>query len=551
MEWLANRRSPADHRTKPDWFLTKKWAADRRLCGCSLGMGALYALFVTVGRELKTHGEFRLTAGSVLGGMGLFVLLTAVFAAAVFALFSLLDRQRGRERKQEPLIIRITGNGFVVFLLLILCWTPAWLAFFPGTFSADSVTQFYSFYDDMPYAHHPLVHTALLGTLMMTGIDLHPEGFATYGVALYSAVQMVLMAAMVGYACWWMKRRGVWAWARIIVTLLFMFNPFYAPWNFCAQKDVLFGGLVLIFGLQMADLWRFGMKPVRVAAFVVITVLMMFFRNNGVYAMALILPLCCWWARGKRVKLAVLLAACMAVYIVGNESMVRLMDAEKGSSVEMLSVPLQQMARSLEKDPELAARDEDGLLDTLYPTAELGSLYHEEISDPVRWEIDYDALDENMGGLMKLWLKMLPGHFKEYAEAPLIQNLPYYLPYADMLYNFDLVVKQIDLFPIEQTSFRPELQKDYMEYDQTLSFRGIPGTRLLADSAFYVWLALAGFAYACLRGERGSMMAFGYLLGIWITCLLGPVALMRYMLGLFYLVPVLWAHLLIPGRNVC
>ena len=47
------------------------------------------------------------------------------------------------------------------------------------------------------------------------------------------------------------------------------------------------------------------------------------------------------------------------------------------------------------------------------------------------------------------------------------------------------------------------------------------------------------------------MTAFAFLIGIWITCLLGPVALMRYMLGLFYAVPVLLGCLLIPGRKAC
>lgn len=38
--------------------------------------------------------------------------------------------------------------------------------------------------------------------------------------------------------------------------------------------------------------------------------------------------------------------------------------------------------------------------------------------------------------------------------------------------------------------------------------------------------------------------ALGFLAAIWLTCLLGPVALMRYLLSLYYAIPVLGAAML-------
>ena len=218
----------------------------KRLLGYASALGAVFSAVTVSGMELKKYGAFRPFAwGNLLAGLGLFALLAVVYGAALAGLFWLLDRQAAREMKKENLFGRITGNGLVVFLLLMICWIPVWLAFFPGHFSADSLTQFESYYNGDPYAHHPLIHTALLGFCMMLGIDAHPEGYATYGLALYCIVQMVLLAACVAYACSWMKRRHVPVWARVAVTLLFAIGPFYAPWPFCAQKDVLFAALVL------------------------------------------------------------------------------------------------------------------------------------------------------------------------------------------------------------------------------------------------------------------------------------------------------------------
>ena len=62
-------------------------------------------------------------------------------------------------------------------------------------------------------------------------------------------------------------------------------------------------------------------------------------------------------------------------------------------------------------------------------------------------------------------------------------------------------------------------------------------------------LWLLGLALALRRGQRGVSAGFLFGLAIWLTCLLGPVALIRYVLSLYYLVPVLWAALLAPGEK--
>lgn len=273
----------------------------------------------------------------------------------------------------------------------------------------------------------------------------------------------------------------------------------------------------------------------------------MLLRNNGVYALALLLPFAIWWAKGRRIRMGALLAVCMALYLAVNGLMISKMEATTGSKVEILSIPLQQIARTLRDDPVAIELDEDGVLETLYGENDLAGLYHPQIADPVKWAIDYDLLDENIPSLLKLWARMGVGHLKTYVEAFMVQNLPYILPYSDMLYNFDMTVQQIDYFPIEQNSLLPELNKIYMEYDKSLSFMGIPGTRLLSEPAFFVWLCVAGLAYALCRREYGLTAAFGMLLAVWFTCLLGPVAIMRYVLSLYYAVPVLWGCLLIPG----
>lgn len=522
---------------------TPKRSWDKRLLYTALIPSVLFALICVFCSRLRQSGSF---AGLSWTDGLLFFCLTIVFGAILLCLYILMNRQAAHSPQKEGLFGRITGSWVFVFLFLLLCWVPVWLAFWPGHFSADSITQFYSYYNEEHSTHHPLLHTLLLGFCMMLGIDASPEGYATNGLALYCGIQMLIVAGCVAYAVSWLKRRGTPVWVRLLITLGFGLSPFFAPWTFYSQKDVIFGVLVLVFCLNLVDLYQFKCTVSRIIGFVVVAVLMMLFRNNGVYALMLLLPFAVWWMRGKRPMVAILLMVSAALYLAANAGLIYAFDAEGGSKVEILSTPLQQIARTLRDDPAAGELDTEDVLGTLYGDVNMAECYDERISDPVKWPVDYDVLDENIPGLLSLWARMLPGHLDTYAEAFLSQNLPYLLPGSDMYTSFDFTVEQPEWFPIVETSYLPKLRTLYESYDETMTFAGIPGTSYLADPAVQVWLCIIGFALAIHRRQRGLMTAFAFLLAIFITCLLGPVAIMRYMLGLYYTVPVLLGCLMIP-----
>lgn len=523
---------------------------DKRLNRCAYGLGALFAIVTVVCQDLKQNGGFSAFQWwNFLNGALAAAAFALAFGAALALAFQAAARAQDKQPGTESAFSRVLGNWAFVFALLLICWLPVWLAFFPGSFVADSATQFYQYYDDEFTAHHPLLHTLLLGWLMTMGIDMDPEGSGNGGVALYGIVQMVLMAAILAWACRWLRKRGAPLWSRVCATLLFALLPLYAFWSYSPQKDVLFGGVALLFVLEMTDLWRDGFaglkSPWRIARVVLSAALMMLLRNNGLYALLLTVPFAIVWARGARVRMGVLLAACLALYFGVNAGIMAALEAEGTDRVEMLSIPLQQMARTLQKEPDALPDDDAALMDEVYPEG-FAEYYYPPLADPVKWASDYDVVNERWGEILGVWARLLPGHFGTYTEAFLIQNLPYVLPGCDAIYNMDTEPVELELFPIQPDSRLPALQEAYLEYDRSLTLLGLPGVRLLSDSAFQVWLCMAGLTFAIYRGQKQWMVGFTFLLAIWFTCLLGPVALMRYVLALFYTVPVLLAAMLAP-----
>lgn len=525
---------------------------DRRLNRTAAAVGLIFSAFTLAGIPLETAGTYAAFSwGGLLSWLGTWLLFGVVFGAALLLCYqgALALMRRAPRQGPEPRISRLLGSWPAVFILLLLCWTPVWLAFWPGSFSPDSATQFYSYIDWQHSTHHPLLHTLLLGSLMSVGIDLSPDGAATWGLALYNLVQMALTAGMLAYACHWLRKRGAPFVARAAVTLLFALFPFYAVWSFYAQKDVLFGALALMFVLQLCDVWREGpaalRRPWRIAAFVLLAVLMALMRNNGIYALCLLLPFGLALAKGMRLRAAGLLAGCVAAFLAANAALVWGTEATVPCKIEMLPIPLQQIARTLRDDPAAIALDTQGVLSALYDGSP-ADVYTPDIADAVKWAANYDSVDESLPALLSLWVRMGIAYPKPYAEAFLVQNLPYYLPGAPMRNRFDLGVSQMDYYEIQEQSFLPGLRQALLDYDQSLSLFGLPGVRLLSDTAFFVWLCIAGLGLALYRRQRHWAVGFVFLLALWATCLAGPVAIIRYMLGFFYAMPVLLAAMLAP-----
>lgn len=532
---------------------------DARLRRVSFILGAIYAVITVPCEDLRKNGRFTmLDAGGVVTSIWMIFLLSLIFGCGALMLFEMTERLRcSDEQGAEPVYKKILGNGFFAFALLLICWLPVWLAFYPGAFSWDSTTQYCQYMDNMHVNHHPLLHTLFLGRLMDIGVELDPNGVETSGLAVYSAVQIVLIAGMLAYALHWLKRRRAPFWCRLLLMLFFALFPFYSLWPFNAQKDVLFGGLTLMLCLQLADLWiddyNLLKSPLKLLRFAVIAVLMMLFRQNGVYAVCLLAPFAVVLAKKARIRTAALLAACVALYFLATYGLVTATEAESGDSVELYSIPLQQIARSMKDEPDSMTDEAQEVLESLYGDARIPEqVYNPLCSDIVKWNADYDTLNEDASPLLRLWLHMLPSHFRSYTEAFLVQNLPYLLPGSETnpdFGHFDTDIIPMELYLIEAHSYFPGLRDAYLQYDEKLEFLGIPGTKLLSQTATYIWLAFALVALSIYRKEKVLLAPVILLLAIWFTSLLGPVALIRYMLSIHYTIPVLLAAALIPKRN--
>lgn len=103
-------------------------------------------------------------------------------------------------------------------------------------------------------------------------------------------------------------------------------------------------------------------------------------------------------------------------------------DAEGGSTVEMLSIPLQQTMRAATRGT--VSDDDREMLSELFWEYEgdWADLYTPLCADNVKWNLDEDVLSADPGGYLALWARVGRQNPRLYLEAFLEQNLPLLLP---------------------------------------------------------------------------------------------------------------------------
>ena len=547
------------------WVLPEA-AADRRRnrrsFAVSYGFAAALAFTELLGMSLRLDyaaGGVAFSLGSALWMAGSALLFGLLLEPLMRRLMEFsIDGKRARRARPRGrignLAARLTSlSPARTFLLawgiLFIGYLPCLLAFYPGLYCYDMIWQWAQYASGTYSTHHPLVHTVFAGWLIETGKAL----FGTYnrGLFFHSLVQLFLMSGCMAWALAFLAKRKAHPAAMLLTAAFFLLYPFFPVLGISTTKDVIFGCLFLAVFVCICDMmWQRRLyRGWKLAAFFALSVLMCLFRNNAVYGLAvmadcLVLVLLYRLARKKTWKAPARVLVLTIAVMAGSQCMFAALekglDADKGSMAEMMSLPMQQMARSYvyhqaeftpeEKEALLTYFGEDGLL-----------RYKYWVSDPVKAEMDMGAFDADPAGFFRLWAHLGQKFPSEYLKAPLYNTFGLwymggdsscYVEYA-MSPPFD------EAHAVETRSLLPWL-KDYHSWFTDLNIQEyLPGISLFFYTSFYCWCT-ALCAGVLLQKRRYEMLLLPLFLAAYgFTLVFGPCIIPRYCLGIILCVPVL------------
>lgn len=443
------------------------------------------------------------------------------------------------------------SRSYVVYLLVIFCcWIPVLLFFFPGINGYDFIFQANQFLSGSIDGHHPVVHTLLLGMFLQAGFAV---GEVWIGILLYTVFQMVVMAAIFAYAVHCVALLS----HRRALTLFalgwFALCPINSVLAISTTKDTLFCGFVILSISLLISIFARGRSLGKVIGLALSILMALLFRNNAVVAFGLLVlvGLVSQLARRRLpARWTVAVAALpLVLYLVIVGPIYSLAGVLPSDTIsESLSVPLQQLARTAVLADDL--NDEDRvLIDRLIPE---WPSYQAGISDLVKNTMDEDYLKDNLAHIAWRYVAIGLSHPLIYVESFLINTYAYwypdvpafdrggfmYHPYLEVPSNMDILDPETYIV-IEHHNLLPAAGSLYEDMLIKHGWESIPLLASLMNAGFIIWPYLLALAIRLSLGRRGDVLTlpFAFLALYWLTCLLGPCALVRYIYPLFAALP--------------
>lgn len=454
------------------------------------------------------------------------------------------------------------GKGFRdAFAVIMLGFMIPFVTYYPAIMAYDVIPQLDQIKISGYTTHHPLVHTLMLSCCLKIGEILpfvHNADRA--GLAVYSLLQMAVMAGAFAYVYVFLRKRHVNRYLCYFYVLCAAFYPTHGMLAISITKDSIYAVLVMLFVVWVYDaVTKRGEEKLSIgwlAAYTVITVMLLLFRNNSIYAWILFLLVYGAAMRkscGYR-KIMISHVLALILYLAVNMGLVSLTNATSATYArEMLSVPTQQIARAVAYHGEELTKEDYEKIAAVWGEDNLPE-YVPAIADRSKRDISNDA--EVLGNLADLWADLGRRYPGEYMKAFMLKNKGmWYLEdtsYLFDVYSYTKGYLQIT-YPSDQQEYIEALVPGYYRHQklQILQaayrffaagdavWRYVPFLAVVMQPACYCYLLLY-YILICIGLKRYRyLIPVIYLAALAGTLLLGPCVLVRYMYPIMLAVTVL------------
>lgn len=431
------------------------------------------------------------------------------------------------------------------FLTVLICWGIVFLTYYPGLFNYDVYSQIPQALNNDYNKHHPLLHTLLLGKFYLLGGRIHSYNF---GIAMYTIMQMVFFDFAVSTVMLYLYDKGLRKLFIVISLLFFTCFPSISIMAISATKDIYFVAFLLMLTVLLARVYE-DMKLLYEIGFwikfLICAVGMCLFRNNAFYALIVVGIIAWIWLQGKKNRCVFVILIVCSVFSAkgGDVILTAYLDAKPGPEVEMLSVPIQQLARVYNLHGNELSCDEKQELLVLMPG--IGD-YNPYKSDEVK---NSAKIEENYREFINLYLKYFKSYPITYIDAFLCNTQGYW--FVDDTTNTKmygegyegrqgyLLTDTKEGFGVYHVSHFRCLENIYETLFSANKYLRIPVVACVFSPAFFSWIMVFLLFKAFYEQKKKVKFCMVLLVALMITLLMGPCAIIRYSLPFVVCMPLL------------
>lgn len=493
----------------------------------------LFSLLFFVGHYANFTGKG--ISGFVLMGVGVIAgcLLLYIGISILMYILKSWDSCGGKKAYAEWKVFGI------IFIVCLICWLPYFLAFYPGIITWDSEFQLEQVLGLRALNNQqPLIHTLFIRLCYQIGLALtgNPNG----GAACYIIIQMLIMACIYSYVITLFYRIGLKRWCLCLCVLYYAVMPFNAMYSITMWKDVIMGGIVLLFSVL---LWKIGEDDnISIWNWIVLTfagILMCLLRTNGFYAYLICIPLMIIFVKRYRKQMIIVCICTLLPTLFVKGPVMNKIGIEQSDTIEALSIPAQHIARVIVDGGKLTEKQEY-LLAQVVDIDRIKETYSAHISDPikvlVREKNNQEYIANHKAEYLKLWVELGCKYPYEYLKAQIDQTRGFWSPRVK--YWVTATEVKENTFGVVRDSKLPSglVDKVFMNLESVL--KGMPILGWLWTIGTYTWIMLFMLCWSIYR--RLNILPFVPVIAILLSLMAAtPVfAEFRYVYSLIVTVPV-------------
>ena len=452
------------------------------------------------------------------------------------------------------------GKDMLMFFFFLLCWLPVLLAVYPGFFVYDAQDEYLQVASRNFTTHYPIVHVLMLGGIICA-VHKVTDSY-NLGIVCYMIVQMVIVSGGFTYLLSYLRRKKVSKGLRIIAMLYFAFFPVIVMFTLCSAKDTIFTVALL---LLMVSLLEMGMdqesffaSKKKMAFFLLCALTMMLFRKNGIYAFAVMAVVLIRYYKKYWKKMALLLLIAFLSYFAVSGTLTTVLRAQNEENQEILTVPIQQLTRTYKYSKEVFSEEDIATLHEILPEEAL-NLYNAKLSDPVKWRFDNQAFAADKTKYAKLWIKIGLKKPLSYLNAWLMTSYGFWYPdtvidvySGNTVFTFTYEDSSYFGYEVEQPGVRdskiPWLDEAYRKLSLEVAQEKVPVISMLYSPGCMFWCFAFVCSYMFYRRKYHVLIPYLLVLLVWLTVILGPTYLPRYVLIFWFGLPLFVAVMLEEER---
>ena len=494
-------------------------------------------------------GNSYLIIFSIVKFIGYYVL----FNTSIHLFDDFVKSKKVKDGKLPKLFDMFLKHPFIFsFIFILICYLPYIIAYYPVIINYDAANQvkevmgIHTRYMDSVVLinpsvtltnFNPIIHTFLIGGLFKVGYLL---GNVNFGMFLYSIIQLLIVISVFSYSIYYLNKINVNKKIIVVVLLIYSLVPLFPLYAMTAVKDVIFSALILLYVIRVYDYIKNDWNIKDYILFGLLILLIILFRNNGIYTIILTLPFVCLFKKKGRFVLALVLVLNISLYGLYNKVLLPHYEISNTSVREVLSVPFQQTARLVKYHDEEINKNDKVIIDKVLEYDTLGERYKTNLSDPVKNKYNKYATTSDLNNYFKVWFKYLFKYPGVYVDATINNIYGYFYPNTSGWYvytnlNTKLIEAGFDYHFIDVTKFLRTILKSYASV-----FPYIPIVGSIANIGIVVWIHILLLGFLIVNKMKKYIILLLPSFTFILVCMAGPAnTYFRYVLPCVFALPVI------------